>query len=110
MLADELTEVAPVAAVLDAYVRVERELRRLVESLPDAQTQRMSGRQLADLAHRHGLITDETLNALNGLTVLRNLAAHAHPDRDNLDTARALDYLHLADAVLYALRNQIPPR
>ncbi|HVL98146.1 MAG TPA: hypothetical protein VM324_02495 [Egibacteraceae bacterium] len=87
-------------------MRIERELRRITDGLaPDDDLARMSGRQLADLAHRHGRLNAETLNAVHGMTVLRNLAAHAHPDRDNLDTARALDYLQLADAVLYALRN-----
>lgn len=103
----DVADVAPGAVILEAYVRVERELRRITDGLAlDDDRARMSGRQLAGLAHRHGRLNAETLNAVHRITVLRNLAARAHPDRDDLDTARAGEYLQLADAVLYALRNQ----
>jgi hypothetical protein len=38
------------------------------------------------------------------MAVLRNLAAHGRTE--DLEATHALDYLQLADAVLYALRNQ----
>jgi hypothetical protein len=43
-----------------------------------------------------------TLNSIDGLAVLRNLAAHGRSD--GTSTERARDYVSLADAVLYALR------
>jgi uncharacterized protein YutE (UPF0331/DUF86 family) len=63
----------------------------------------MGGRSLARLALDHGVINEETFKAIDGLSVMRNLAAHG---ADDLDTTRALEYLDLADAVLYAMRNQ----
>lgn len=55
-------------------------------------------------ARERGLISDETLSAVEGPSVLRNLAAHSHAGNIDIDRARAHDYLALADAVLYALR------
>jgi hypothetical protein len=63
---------------------------------------RVSGRVLAPLARNRGLISDETATAVEGLSVLRNLAAHS--PADDIGAERARDYLALADAVLYAMR------
>lgn len=59
---------------------------------------------LARLAQRHGLVSDETLKAIEGLAVMRNLSAHSPTDDISADRAR--DYLALADAVLYPLRTK----
>jgi uncharacterized protein YutE (UPF0331/DUF86 family) len=45
---------------------------------------------LARIALQHGLITDETAQAVQGLTVLRNLTAHGR--ENDLTVERALDY------------------
>ena len=63
----------------------------------------MSGRALARLARQHDLISDETLAAIEGLSVLRNLTAHVGGE---IGVDRARDYLALADDVLYALRSK----
>jgi hypothetical protein len=55
----------------------------------------------AGLAQERGLISDESLAAIEGMSVLRNLVAHS---RSDIGVDRALDYLALADAVLYVLR------
>jgi hypothetical protein len=60
---------------------------------------------MAELAQQRGLISDETLAAIVGMSVLRNLAAHS---RDEIGLIRALDYLALADAAMYALRAKPP--
>lgn len=62
----------------------------------------VGGRALARLARDQGLISDETLTAVDGLSVLRNLAAHS--STDEIGAERAHDYLALADAVLFALK------
>ena len=54
------------------------------------------------MAHKYDLISDETLSAVEGLSVLRNLAVHGLGGE--IGAQRARDYLALADAVLYALR------
>jgi hypothetical protein len=95
-----LAELSPEAAVMEASRRIEY---RLAEMLDDAGVphRRIGLRGLARLAQEHGLISDETLAAIEGMSVLRNLVAHV---RGDIGVDRARDYLALADAVLYALR------
>lgn len=100
-----VAEVAPRAAVLEAFGRIEQELRRITRGFEAPEKlERMSARQLAVVAHQHERISDESFSAVNGLTVLRNLAAHGQAE--DLDTSRALEFVHLADAVLFALGQQ----
>jgi hypothetical protein len=97
-----LAEVSPRAAVLEAYARIERRLVEMLDSADAVFNGKMGGRALARLAHDLDLISAETLAAIEGLAVLRNLAAHGASD--DIGAERARDYLALADAVLYALR------
>ncbi len=102
-LSDELSrlaEISPTSAVLEAFSRIEV---RLAEVLVEADVPfvRMSAKWMAREARSKGLISDETFAAVDGLAVLRNLAAHS--PRDEIDTARSRDYLTLAEAVLFAL-------
>lgn len=106
-LPEELTRLAaasPRAAVLEAFARIEARLRELLADAGVNVDDRQSGVALARIAHRHQLISDETLNAVEGLAVMRNLAAHSPTDDISLD--KALDYLALADAMLYPLRRK----
>jgi hypothetical protein len=97
-----LTEVSPRSAVLEAYARIEAQLIALLGGT-DMEHLKAGGRALARRARDHGLISDETLTAVEGLSVLRNLAAHS--PTDEIGAERARDFLALADAVLYALRS-----
>lgn len=97
-----LTEVSPRAAVLEAFARIEARLVELLDSAEVESYRPVGGTALARLAHRHRLVSDETLTAVEGLSVLRNLAAHSPTDK--IGTGRARDYLALADSVMYALR------
>lgn len=97
-----LAEVSPRAAVLEAFSRIERRLAELLDTAGVELERVLSGSGLARLAQRTGLISEETVTAVEGLSVLRNLAAHSPADDIGVDRAR--DYLALADAVLYALR------
>ena len=74
----------------------------MLDSAGAQSSRAIGGWGLARLAHRHKLLSDETLKAVEGLSVLRNLAAHTV--NDTIGAERARDYLALADAVLYALR------
>lgn len=56
---------------------------------------------LASVAFKSSLIGESTLQAALGLGVLRNLAVHG--SEEDLDATRALEFLKLADAVLYSL-------
>jgi hypothetical protein len=102
-----LAELSPRAAILEAFARVEERIRQI---LPDGgpEVKLRGGAALARVAHQRGLISDETLNAVEGLAVLRNLAAHGRDE--GVDTTRALDYVALAEAVLFALRTDAARR
>lgn len=103
----ELAELSPSAAVLEAYSRIESELRhKLKEADAPEVLSRAGGRQLARAVFARGHISKATLSAVEGLSVMRNLAAHGEAN-ERLDKQRALEYLDLADAVLYALRSEL---
>jgi hypothetical protein len=99
-----LAEASPRAAVLTAYGRIEARLAEVLNSDGVPPSSAMGGRALARLARQHDLISDETLAAVEGLSVLRDLTAHSLGGDIGADRAR--DYLALADAVLYALRSK----
>jgi hypothetical protein len=98
-----LAEISPASAVMEASKRIEY---RLAEMLDGAGVPpgRMGIGGLARLAKEHGLISDQTLAAIEGMSVLRNLTAHSRGGDIGVDRAR--EYLALADAVLYALRSK----
>jgi hypothetical protein len=107
-LTEELAPLAglsPRAAVMEAFTRVEFQLRELLQDVADV-SYRASARNMALLARSQKLISEETFRAFEGLSTLRNLAAHV-PD-EQISAARARDYIAIADAVLYALRNKPP--
>ena len=53
-----------------------------------------------------GLLQPETVSAIDGLSRLRNVAAHGL--ETDLDERRALEYLSLIDSVSYAVANATP--
>jgi len=89
----------PQAAVLEAYAMVERSLKQRMIVADVAGVERLHGQELVDVALRKRVITREAAEAIGRLLILRNLAAH---DRD-IGLEKALDYLALADAVLYTI-------
>jgi len=102
----EIAESTPRAAVVEAFIRIETELVQILTTAGLlADTRPMGARQLALMALDNDLITAESANAIEGLAVMRNLAVHGGDD-GQLDQQRALEYLHLAEAVLFALRSK----
>jgi hypothetical protein len=96
----EIARAAPVAAVLKAFALVEEQLRQiLLDAGVDAG--RGGAMHMARVALEAGLVQPETVKAVEGAAVLRNLAAHGR--EADLDEGRALDYLALVDAVSFAL-------
>lgn len=92
---------------MESMIRLERKLRDLIEKVDTSLTKRpMGATQLAKAAHRAGVISDETLEAIRGMALLRNLAAHGRAE--DLTPERALDFVSLAEAVLYALNARTP--
>lgn len=109
-LSEELSRLAdasPGTAVVAAYHRIEDRLAEMLDSAsPEEGPYKVpGGRGLARIARERGLISEETLAAIEGLSVLRDLTANSG---GNIGADRARDYLTMADAVLYALRFKPP--
>jgi hypothetical protein len=69
-----LAAVSPV--VLESYSRVEQQLRAMLPAANVKIDRPAGGRALERLAEQHSLVTQETRDAIEGLSVLRNLTAH----------------------------------
>jgi hypothetical protein len=89
---------SPVAAVLEAWVRIENELRRRLESgdLAQPSTTRALTRELV----RAGLLPSDAERIVIDLRDLRNNAAHG---RVQLDPEDAIRYLDLGTRLLAAM-------
>jgi hypothetical protein len=96
-----LAETQPALAVLGAYKEVERALMDALVDVDDPAKGRASGPRLARLALEHRRIPPETANAVEAISVLRNLAAHGGSGEITPDRAR--EFLSMADAVRFAI-------
>jgi len=108
----DLAERSPSGAIVEAFGQIELALRGIARSwLPEEDADRLGGLRLARLLEQHGALTEETVRAVEGLTVLRNLSAHGRAN--DLTVERAVEYLALAQAVLFAIdqnsRSRRPP-
>ena len=106
LVSERLQQIAmqsPRAAVLAAYAEFEEALRRrlTLDGYAEAERRPLSARQMAVVAEERNLISRQTADAIQGATVLRNLAAHG--PEDEIDARKALDFLTLADGILYAI-------
>lgn len=100
-----IAHTAPTAAVIEAFGRIEGRLRELLRTAGDASADKQVGvMALVGQALEQGLITPESANAVEGLSVMRNLAAHGRGG--DISEERALDYITLVDALLYAMRQK----
>lgn len=98
----ELAGRAPSAAVVEAFAQIERTLRTLATQwLPNEDIDRLGGLRLARLLQQRDVLPEETVRAVESLTVLRNLSAHGRAA--DLDVERAMEYLALTQAVLFAI-------
>ena len=101
----DLTSKAPGATITAAHGLVERELRSIVSSVkPVKDIIFMPANGLARLAEAHELISPASVRAVEGIGVLRNLAAHG--GAQDITPERAAEYLTLVDGVLYAIREE----
>lgn len=97
---------SPKAAVLLAHDRVTAQLGRLLEEAgeDEADLELLGSAGLARQAEGLGLIAEQTVQAVEGLTVLANLARFGRTD--DVSVERAAEYEALADAVLFALSKE----
>jgi hypothetical protein len=99
---DEIAEVSPTGAVVEAFGQIEQSLYSLLAKNGVENLDRpWSVRRLAEVAAEKGLITTETKDAIEGLSVMRNLAAHG--GQEDISPQRAHEFVALAQAVLYAI-------
>jgi len=96
---------ASAAVVIEAYGEIERQLLDVITQAGSRKGDELprSAAALARLAGSEGLIRPETVNAVEGVTVLRNLAVH----RDDVTEEQAEEYLTLVDAVCFAIQQDV---
>jgi hypothetical protein len=98
---DGLAARSPADAIGVASSVLLGELRRLVrESKPELLADYPSPHVLLKTAHHEGVISRENAEALRGMLTLRDLTAH-RPETATVE--RAVDFIVMARAVLYAL-------
>ncbi|MFL6129388.1 MAG: hypothetical protein ACJ73E_10035 [Mycobacteriales bacterium] len=87
---------------LQAFERLEWRLRQILANT-DYQSHAAAGgpTRLVREAASKGLVTEATVNAVDGVAVLRNLVAHGGVE--DVSTDKAVEYLALVSAVLYAI-------
>ena len=102
---DKLADENPAAAIMAAWAEVEKAIRLRMGDIGGRQPS-IAGMMLARMALERGEISEATLRAVEGLSVLRNLAAHGRGD--DVDGEKAHEYLTLADATLYAIKTWRP--
>jgi hypothetical protein len=99
---DEIAQHSPTAAIVETFSRIEVSLRTILdEKGVEGVDSLWSVRRLAELAREEGLITTETHDAIEGLTVLRNLAAHGR--EKDISPQRVHEFIALAQGVMYAI-------
>jgi hypothetical protein len=101
-----LAERSPRSAVIEAAVRIETELRRIAEPhIPDLNN-RPPG-QIIRVLQQSGVIDKATATSLQGLFEMRNLAVHSTGEQ--LTTQRAIEFVTLANAMLFVLGTKSTP-
>lgn len=105
---DELADLAkhaPATVIAEAFGLVEQELHSALASVGKPPPEHANATELAHLALEQGLITPLTVNAIEGIAVMRNLAIHG--PRREITVAQVEEYLALIESVLYAMRQNI---
>ena len=101
---DQLANENPSGAIMTAWAEVEKAIRVRMGDIGVRQPS-IAGMMLARFAYQRGEISNATLQAVEGLAVLRNLVAHG---RGYINPDKAHDYLSLADTTLYAIKTWRP--
>lgn len=99
-MAELAVTASPSAAVAASYQRVERALRELLAGTTTEDFSALNLAQLANRALELKLIDPQLADTLNGLSVMRLLAAM---DQERTDLSRATEFSGLAAAALYLL-------
>ncbi len=98
----ETARISPQTAVLERYNEL---ISLLADQVTKASGQQPEGQSVGDLiemAAEAGVINASTKQALLGVSVMRNLAAHGGHD---MDEEKAAQFVVMADAVEFAMRS-----
>lgn len=106
---EEIAAVSPIGAVVESFSQVEKALRTALDERGiEGPRQNWSVRRLAEVAQEQGVITPETKDAIDGLSVMRNLAAHG--GEEDISPDRAREFLALSHGILYAIQMNSKPK
>lgn len=92
----------PTATIIRAHRRLEDELRQRLEAAKIKGFENKSANQLVALGVSSGVFTEAAAEAVRGVSVLRNLAAHGRAD--TVTPNEAAEYVALIDATMFSLR------
>lgn len=99
----DLAETDPRGAILEMYTAVEDTLRDALRQRGIAFDDDADALALVRAGESAGLFQAEVTDAILGVQVLKNLAAHA-PTREHLEPAKAREYIAIAEGSLYSVR------
>ena len=98
-----LLETSPKAAVLEAWLQVEREAHGLLKRQNVSLPPNLSPIRLLELLLKHRLIDKKGQNLFNTIRKLRNRAVHEY--ENEISENAALDYLAMASEMIKLLRS-----
>lgn len=99
---DEIASISPEAAIVEGFAQIEASLRAALENAKvEIPPRSWSAYELSRLALENNLISTGTKEAIDGLRVLRNLAAHGQAD--DISPEKAHEFVALTQAVLFAI-------
>lgn len=92
----------PTASILRTHQRLEEDLRRRLQAEGVESVDNRSAIQLVGLGVSKGIFAESAAEAVRGVSVLRNLAAHGRGAE--VTAGEAAEYVALVEATLFALR------
>jgi hypothetical protein len=92
----------PIASILMSYAALEDELRKRLALAGIGGEEKKSAVQLVALGVDKGIFTEESAEAVRGVSVMRNLAAHGRADR--ITVRDAVEYAALVEGTIYSLK------
>jgi hypothetical protein len=103
--ASNLEGLPPEMFIAEAFRLVEQELRDALEKIGEELADDVRADHLMQLAADRGLISPLTVNAIEGVTVMHNLAVHG-PHRE-ITSKQVDEYIVLTQSVIYAIQQNV---